>query len=178
MLLRKRNKFGLSAPAAGETEDVTLPVDDLEVSYDELEQVVAATKMVGALIAESLVDVRPAITAAQWRVLVLSSDGGCNVSSIAEDLGVHRSNASRVCDRLVRAGLLCRRRSDQDKRHVLLALTPAGRRLFNSAMEYRRRRLEEAMGRMTEAERADLARCFTRLVECAAEVKLTQRSAG
>jgi DNA-binding MarR family transcriptional regulator len=149
-----------------------------EVSADHLEQVVAATKLVGALIAESLVNLRPSISAPQWRVLVLAAHGDCNVSAVAEDLGVHRSNATRVCDRLVAAGLLQRRRAEHDKRHVLLALTPAGRRLFDKAMEYRRRRLAEAMAQLTESERADLARGFTRLVEAAEEVKMTHRSAG
>jgi DNA-binding MarR family transcriptional regulator len=149
-----------------------------EVSADHVNQVVTATKLVGALIAESLVTLRPSISAPQWRVLVLASQGDCNISAVAEDLGVHRSNATRVCDRLMTAGLLERRRAEDDKRHVLLALTPAGRRLFNRAMEYRRHRLEEAMAQMTESERADLARCFTRLVEAAAEVKMTHRSEG
>jgi DNA-binding MarR family transcriptional regulator len=153
-------------------------VGDVVVAPDELDQVVTATKLVGALIAESLADVRPAISAAQWRVLVLASDGDCNVSAVADDLKVHRSNATRVCDRLVTAGLLRRRRSEEDKRQVLLELTPAGRRLYDTAMDYRRSRLEEAMALMTDDERADLARCFTRLVEVAAEVKMTTRSEG
>ena len=37
-------------------------------SSDELDQVMAATRLVGALIAESMAHLRPAITAAQWRV--------------------------------------------------------------------------------------------------------------
>jgi DNA-binding MarR family transcriptional regulator len=177
-LLRKRTQFGVPEAAEGKIEDMTRSLGDPPVSSDELDQVVSATKLVGALIAESLVDVRPAITAAQWRVLVLASDGDCNVSAVAEDLRVHRSNATRVCDRLVAAGLLRRRRSEQDKRHVLLALTPAGRGLFETAMGYRRRRLAAAMELLTETERADLARSFTRLVEAAAEVRMTQRREG
>lgn len=148
------------------------------VPDDQLDQVVRATRLVGALIAESLVNVRPAVSAAQWRVLVLASEGGCNVSAIADDLGVHRSNATRICDRLVAAGLLRRRRSEQDKRQVLVEPTPAGRRLFDKAMEYRRNRLRDAMALMTPDERADLARCFTRLLDVAGEVKMTTRGEG
>jgi DNA-binding MarR family transcriptional regulator len=148
------------------------------VPEEQLDQVVTATRLVGALIAESLVHVRPTISAAQWRVLVLASEGHCNVSAVADDLGVHRSNATRVCDRLVAAGLLRRRRATHDKRQVLLALTPAGRRLFERAMDYRRQRLGDAMALMTPDERADLARTFTRLVETATEAKMTVRAEG
>lgn len=145
---------------------------------DHVEQVVIATRLVGALIAESLANLRPAVTAAQWRVLVLAAEGGCNITAVADDLGVHRSNATRVCDRLVEAGLLQRVRADHDRRHLLLALTPAGHRLFDQAMEYRRSRLSEAMALLSERERADLARCFARLVAVATEVKMTKRSQG
>jgi DNA-binding MarR family transcriptional regulator len=112
--------------------------------------------MVGGLIAESLASVEPAVTMPQWRVLVLASEG-CNVSAVAEDLRVHRSNATRICDRLVTAGLLRRRRADDDRRQVLLLLTAKGRRLFDTAMGVRRQRVKEAMARMSDDERDSLA---------------------
>ena len=152
--------------------------DGSPVDPTHLDEVVAATRLVGALIAESLADVRPALTAGQWRVIVLAAEGDVNVSALAQDLGVHISNATRACDRLVTAGLLDRTRSADDRRHVLLTLTPAGRRLYDGAMDYRRRRLEQAMALMTESEQADLARCFARLVDAAAEARLLTRRDG
>jgi DNA-binding MarR family transcriptional regulator len=148
------------------------------VSHEHLDQVVSATRLVGALIAESLANLRPAVTTPQWRVVVLAAEGSCNVSAVAEDLGVHRSNATRVCDRLVAAGLLERRRAQRDRRHVLLALTPAGRQLYDHAMDYRRRRLGDAMAQMTAEERAELARCFARLVEADAQARANRRTEG
>jgi DNA-binding MarR family transcriptional regulator len=94
--------------------------------------VVAATRVVGASIAESLASLEPALTMPQWRVLVLANEGDCNVSAVAEDLGVHLSNATRMCDRLVAVGLLERRRAEYDRRHVLLVLTTAGNALFGA----------------------------------------------
>jgi DNA-binding MarR family transcriptional regulator len=131
----------------------------------DLEAVVAGSRMVAALIAESLASLDPPVTVPQWRVLVLAQAGGCNVTGVARDLGVHVSNATRTCDRLVAAGLLERRRAEHDRRHVLLALTPRGQRLFDAAMEHRRRRLEQVMTAMDPADRAQLARTMTRLVE-------------
>lgn len=134
----------------------------------QLDEVVHGTRLVAALIAESLAGLEPAVTAPQWRVLVLAHAGGCNVTGVAADLGVHISNATRTCDRLVAAGLLQRRRAEHDRRHVLLALTPSGRRLFDRAMEHRRRRLEQAMALMDPEDRAELARGLTQLVRAAA----------
>jgi DNA-binding MarR family transcriptional regulator len=149
---------------------------DVAVSRDQLDQVVEGTRLVGGLIAESLANLRPTITAAQWRVLVLTSQATCNVSAVAEDLRVHMSNATRICDRLVEAGLLERRRAEHDRRQVLLALTPQGRELFGRTMDYRRRHLADAMARMTEDDRAALAHSLTRLVEASTAVRTARGS--
>lgn len=122
-----------------------------------VEDVVDATRAIGGLIAESLANGKPSVTVPQWRVLVLAAEGSVNVTAVAEDLGVHRSNATRICDRLVKAGLLNRQRDDEDRRHVRLTLTPAGEAFHASAMRYRRERVETAMGRISSEHRHALA---------------------
>lgn len=145
---------------AGHNVEVDQPTEQAgspAVEADELESVVAGTRVVAALIAESLVNLDPSVTMPQWRVLVLADSGECNVSAVADDLGVHMSNATRVCDRLVSAGLLARRRDQHDRRKVVLELTRDGRALFEQAMAYRRGRLEQAMALMDAEEQAALA---------------------
>jgi DNA-binding MarR family transcriptional regulator len=67
------------------------------------------------------------VTLPQHRVLVLlASRGEQSVGALAEQLGVNASNASRVCDRLQRLGLVARRRSTRDARSVKVALTDEG----------------------------------------------------
>jgi DNA-binding MarR family transcriptional regulator len=152
-----------------ETDDVTrtsagLPNDSL-VPSREVEAVVDATRVVGALIAESLAHVEPSVTMPQWRVLVLASEGGCNVSAVAQDLDVHMSNATRICDRLVAARLLRRDKNASDRRQVLLRLTPAGRRLYDAAIRYRRDRVEDALSRIDHKQRSALAAAITSFAE-------------
>lgn len=138
------------------------------VGRDDLESVVVGTRAVAALIAESLAALDPSVSMPQWRVLVLADRGDCNVSAVADDLGVHMSNATRVCDRLVAAGLLERRRDERDRRHVLLQLTHAGVALVEQAMAYRRVRLERAMSLMSSEERNALAGSMSVLTEALA----------
>jgi len=109
---------------------------------------------------------------------VLANEGDCNVSAVAEDLRVHRSNATRMCDRLVAAGLLERRRAEYDRRHVLLVLTAGGKELFESAMDYRRRRIEDAMALMSQEDRAALASAASLFVDAASRARVTTRSQG
>lgn len=144
---------------------------------DDLERVVVGTRAVAALIAESLAALDPSVTMPQWRVLVLAHNGPCNVSAVADDLGVHMSNATRVCDRLVSAGLLRRRRDERDRRHVLLELTADGRSLFDQAMAYRRRRLEQAMALMDPDDRAALAHGMSVLTDALPRARDTDHRA-
>ena len=127
----------------------------------QVQAVVDATRSIGALIAASLVAVDPPVTMPQWRVLVLAAEGPVNLSAVADDLGIHPSNATRLCDRLVSAGLVVRSRADDDRRQVLLVLTASGRRLYAEAMELRRVRVERAMTLMSAEDRAALAAAMT-----------------
>ena len=144
------------------------------VDAKQVEQVLAGTLLLGGIIAESLATLEPPLTMPQWRVLVLAGSQGCNVSAVATDLGVHRSNATRTCNRLVAAGLLERHRVERDLRQVLLVLTPTGRQLFETAMELRRRRIEAAMDHLSEEDRAELGRTISLLVEAAGRARLAR----
>lgn len=136
------------------------PGDDV-VDPDQVEQVLAATRVFGALIAESLAGVEPPVTMPQFRVLVMASESPRNLSAVAQDLDVHPSNATRLCDRLVKAGLLHRERAVDDRRQVLLTLTPRGRRLVQKAMGRRREHVARAMAHMSEEQRSALASALT-----------------
>lgn len=137
------------------------------VDRDQVEQVLGATRVFGALIAESLATVDPPVTMPQFRVLVMAAESPRNLSAIAEDLDVHPSNATRLCDRLVKAGLLHRERAVDDRRQVLMTLTPRGRRLVDAAMRHRREHVARAMAHMTEEQRSALASALTVFADAA-----------
>jgi DNA-binding MarR family transcriptional regulator len=123
----------------------------------QVEAVLAGTRAVGAIIAESLASVEEMVSMPQLRVLILTAREQQSMSSIAEDLGVHASNATRTCERLVQAGLLDRATDPADRRRVILSLTPAGERLLAQVMERRRERVVEIMEQMTREDRTALA---------------------
>jgi DNA-binding MarR family transcriptional regulator len=127
------------------------------VSRDEVDAVVAGTRVLGALIAESMAAIETVVTMPQLRVLTLVSRAPQGVTAIAQDLGVHPSNATRTCDRLEQAGLLDRGAVDHDRRRVEMTLTPDGRKLLEDVMTHRQRRVQEIMARMSPEERSALA---------------------
>src|SRR4051812_41302910 len=85
----------------------------------------------------------------QHRVLVLlAARDGRTVNALAEELGVNASNASRVCDRLQRLGLVTRRRSTSDARSVGVALTAEGVEVLHVVGEHRREEVRRVLGAM------------------------------
>lgn len=101
----------------------------------------AATRAFAGVAASSLVVLDDKVTRAQFRTLiVLAGRGPRRAVEVADDLGVDPSTGTRMCDRLVRKGLIRRTRPPTDRRAVLLALTPAGRDLV---AEVRRRHVAE-----------------------------------
>lgn len=90
------------------------------------------------------------VTLGQHRLLVLlATHGDQTVKELAEQLEVNASNASRLCDRLQRLGLLARDRSTTDGRAVVVSLTAAGRALLEAVRAHRREEVGRVLGEMS-----------------------------
>ncbi len=126
---------------AGETAEgrgVDPPLDPPE-PLEPLEALMRASRVITAVVAGSLARDEDVVTMPQMRVLVLvASRADVGASAVAETLGIHLSSASRICERLVAAGLLTRREAPADRRQIELGLTPAGAELIASIMDDRR----------------------------------------
>jgi DNA-binding MarR family transcriptional regulator len=127
-----------------------------------------ASTVITAIVVRSLTSVTPHVTVVQARVLVIVWGlGTANVNAVAEGLGVNASNASRTCDRLVRAGLLTREQADDDRRNVVLRLSPAGQSLIDSVMHHRCSELEKVASRLSPTQQAELRRAMEAFVAAA-----------
>jgi DNA-binding MarR family transcriptional regulator len=91
-------------------------------------------------------------------MLVVEEFDGINLRGLAGSLGMILSSASRLCDRLVAAGMIERFPGRTDRREISLHLTKTGHRLLEELRAERRRRLGEVLGRMTPAARQALLR--------------------
>jgi DNA-binding MarR family transcriptional regulator len=91
-------------------------------------------------------------------LLVVEALDGVNLRGLAARLGVILSSASRLCDRLVAAGVLEREPGRTDRREIALHLTPAGRKLLAQLRTDRRRRLAAVLEGMSPAGRQALVR--------------------
>ena len=129
----------------------------------------AARALVG-ISARSLAEVDDIVTAPQLRVLVMiASRGPLNLGAVARVLGVHASNATRACDRLVAAGLLDRQDDPADRRNLYLQLTEQGRALVDGVMNRRRHAIAEVLDRMPALQRTALVPVLETFAEAAGE---------
>jgi DNA-binding MarR family transcriptional regulator len=83
------------------------------------------------------------LTAAQGDALsVLAQAGPLSLKELGSLLIAEAGHPSRLVDRLVEAGLVERRPAEDDRRRVVLTLTPEGRRLARRVETARERNLE------------------------------------
>lgn len=137
----------------------------------QVDAVMRASRVLVAVVARSVAEVEDVVTLPQLRVLVMiASHGPQNLGEVAQTLGVHPSNATRTCERLVVAGLLLRRDDPDDRRYLRLDLTAAGRRLVEGVMRHRREGIEAIMDQMPPSRRKTMAGALGAFAKAAGEL--------
>lgn len=95
----------------------------------------------------------------------ISLHQSASMKQIAEFLGITPPSATVLVNRLVRSGELKRLQGKDDKRTVLVAATPAGRRGILRHRQAMSKRLGTVLGRLSADEKIQLASTLKRLTE-------------
>ncbi len=139
----------------------------------------SASRVLVALAARSLADLDEEVTLSQYRALVvLASRGPQGVAAIADSLGITPPTASRLCERLVRKGLVRRRTDRNDRRQVRVALTDSGHNLVDVVTSRRRQEISTLLRRVPQEARQSMVAGLQRLAEAAGEVPEQDWSRG
>jgi DNA-binding MarR family transcriptional regulator len=136
-----------------------------------IETVLTTSRVFVAIAARSVASIESDVTLPQFRLLiVLAAHGAQGLRSLAEFLAVNASTATRMCDRLVRKGLIRRRTSPSDRREIRLALTEKGRDLVDHATNQRRIELSRLLGSVPAEEQRHRVRALAYINAAAGEV--------
>jgi DNA-binding MarR family transcriptional regulator len=153
----------MPAPAAPPVAAV--PSDDAVT-----EAILLASRALVAIAVRSLAGNPDEVTLPQYRTLVaLADEGPRRLADLAESLAVSPSTATRMCDRLVRKGLVSRTRDELDRREVKLAITATGRRIVVDVVDRRRAEVRELLGAIPVPLRLQLVDSLTLLATAAGE---------
>jgi DNA-binding MarR family transcriptional regulator len=102
-------------------------------------------------------------------LLVVERAEGINLRGLATQLKMILSSASRLCDRLVAAGLVERVPGRSDRREIALFLTPSARQVLDHLRTTRRTMLATVLDRMSASGQTALLRGLTEFAAVAAE---------
>lgn len=144
-----------------------------------VDAVLSASRVLVAVAARSLADLDEEVTLSQYRMLVvLASRGPQGVAALAEALAVTPPTASRLCERLVRKGLVRRRTDRNDRRQVRVALSEAGRSLVDVVTQRRRTEIASLLRSVPVDARRSMVAGLQYLAEAAGEVPEQDWSTG
>lgn len=163
----------MSVPATSARNSGRQSGDDL------VDAVLGASRALVAVAARSLATVAEDVTLAQYRVLiVLASRGPQRLADLATALGVDRSTATRMCDRLVRKRLVHRRRMNDDRRGVRVSLAASGAELVAEVSRRRRAEIATIVERIPKAHRRPVLDALRAFAAAAGEVPEQDWSLG
>ncbi len=141
-----------------------------EELHELTDAVLAAARVLVGVAAQSIAAAEGSVGVNQFRVMVIiASRGPLHSAALAEAMGVHPSNATRTCDRLVATGLLDRRDNPADRRHLQLTLTRKGQRLVDGVMQRRRAAINKLLVRMPQADRHRLTEALNQFAAAGGE---------
>jgi DNA-binding MarR family transcriptional regulator len=150
---------------------------EAERTVDEaaVDAVLTASRTLVALATMSLGAAAEEITIAQYRTLVvLASRGPQRMAGLAAALAVTPSTAGRMCERLLRKGLIRRHRDRSDRRVVQVSITAAGRQVVDQATERRRQLIAGILRKLPGRQQRAVADALRALAAAAGEVPDSQ----
>ncbi|WP_375546850.1 MarR family winged helix-turn-helix transcriptional regulator [Streptomyces gossypii] len=97
--------------------------------------------------------------------LLEQEEGPQSTGRIAEMTGLTAGSATRLVDRLTKAGLVVRQPDPHDRRRAMVALSPAARTRLNEAWEAPGTAYDEALASFSDDELAVIREYFRRIQE-------------
>lgn len=144
-----------------------------------VDAVLSASRVLVAVAARSLGDMAEEVTLTQYRTLVvLASRGPQSLAELAEAVDVTPPTATRMCDRLIKKGLIVRRHDRGDRRLIRLTLAKDGRELVDAVTLRRRTEISHLMEAIPRDQQAALVDSLQRLTAAAGEVPEQDWSTG
>src|SRR5271168_755410 len=133
-------------------------------SEEIVDAVLSASRVLVAVAARSLGDVAEEVTLTQYRTLVvLASRGPQSLAELADAVDVTPPTATRMCDRLIKKGLIVRRHERGDRRLIRLTLAKDGRELVDAVTQRRRAEITHLMSAVPPEQQVALVDSLRRL---------------
>jgi DNA-binding MarR family transcriptional regulator len=122
-------------------------------SHEVANEFLDIAPLVMRLMAADLRQTKDALNPAYFRLLALLSVEPCTLGELAERQMVSKPTMSNTITTLEERGWVARKRGSQDRRMVLVRITPAGQAVLDGVQEQMVRRVAQILEPLTEDER-------------------------
>ena len=134
-------------------------VDRIDACLIALRRILRATEIYGRELAQAA-----GLTAVQFRVLqVVAERDDCTAKDISARMGVAQATVTALVDRLVRQGMVVRRKSDTDRRKTHILMTGQGRAALAAAPDALQQRYARRFEALADWEQAMLVASLERV---------------
>jgi len=144
---------------ANETHGETLGVDVYKEVLIALRQILKATESQSKRLARETGLTTPQFVSLQ----TIGAAGAMTAGDLARALNLTQATVTALVTRLEKRGLIARRRAQDDKRRVIVSLTPAGQALLSAAPMSLQTRLEQRFAELESWERLYILSAVQRL---------------
>ncbi len=126
-----------------------------------IEQFMKTMRIIHRALPKNIFDTESDITPLQLEALLyLHTHPKSTVSALGKYLQLSSSGTAQFTDRLVRAGFIKRENNPQDRRSVILSLTPKGNKVFSQLHKVHMEKMKELVTLMPEKDIKELSRIF------------------
>ncbi len=134
-------------------------MDRTDISLIAIRRILKATERYGRKLATSA-----GVTPVQFRVLqVVGETGQTTAKGISTRMGVSQATVTALVDKLVKQGLVLRRRSEVDRRQTDIIITDEGRETLTSAPDALQQRYVREFEKLDDWEQAMLVAALERV---------------
>ena len=152
-----------------------MPTSEFDAALDAL---ILASRAVVAVAARSLPPWAD-VSLVQFRALVLlERHGTLKPGALAEQLEVSPSTVTGLCDRLAARHLIVRHAGEENRREVVVELSPTGKALVDSAIAARRLEMAHILERIPARDLRGMTKALLAIAEAAGESPEQAWSAG
>ena len=137
----------------------------MEIFHDGSEQIadsiLRSSRAILAIAVKSLNEIEEVMSIPQYRILViLGGRGDIPMNEIVKETSLAPASATRLCDDLIKKGLLDRKSHPDDRRQVIVAITNEGAQLLKDVTESRRRMIQEVVSKLSDVDLSDVNKGF------------------
>ncbi len=122
-------------------------------SESVVDSILRSSRAILSIAVKSLNEIEETISIPQYRILViLGGRGELPMSEIVKETSLAPASATRLCDDLLKKGLIDRGAHHDDRRQVIITITNEGSQLLRRVTESRRQMITEAVANLNETD--------------------------